>query len=611
MIQINYLHIQNFMSIKDIELEFTKAGIFFISGYNEVNGGSNGSGKSSILNAIPFALFGRTAKGLSGDAVTLWGSREDAKITLRLGDTAGHNYEITRGPGSFSFSIDGVDTKGHKRDVQTTINDTFGTNYDLFLSSVMFTRGQSDFLTDAGDAAKKRLFKSLLGLERIDKMAEKAKAIYNSLFSDALAQESKLNNIEQHIKEAKIWLEKYHINNTTWENDKSRTIKALQESIQDPPSIDKTLQLELEKLSITHALLCEELQIANKQMPLWQENLSEEYRTNGYHLKKMEELNALIVDTKSIVGTTCSKCGARITKKGIDIHLHELTEEFLQHENKLVECTNKIKVIEQDIILIDNKTKEAAEIVNKIHSLEIMIASQKHQLEIYESKKKQTQERIVAETASSNPYTDLITEKETEIVTLESKLDDSRKKFKELTTTIDVYSYIKWVLSREGVVSVIIEKTFGRLEALINNYLSAMSSEGFQIQIKPQKELKSGALKEEIEILILQEGRKIPYSGLSGGQEQRVVISVLLALYTLSKELGMNRFDFLLLDEVLDLSLDEKGQQDIMRILYNLNDEIRNIFVISHKDGIANDFHFQIDVRRGLDGVTQLHDLVI
>jgi DNA repair exonuclease SbcCD ATPase subunit len=127
------------------------------------------------------------------------------------------------------------------------------------------------------------------------------------------------------------------------------------------------------------------------------------------------------------------------------------------------------------------------------------------------------------------------------------------------------------------------------------------------LDVVPQKELKTGTLKEEIDISIVVSGRRVNYWGLSDGQRQKVNISLLLALYKLCKERGVNPFDFMLLDEVLDLSLSEGGCSDVITLLHDINHEIHTIVVISHKDSIKNDFAHLVDVYRSSDGISVIN----
>jgi exonuclease SbcC len=225
--------------------------------------------------------------------------------------------------------------------------------------------------------------------------------------------------------------------------------------------------------------------------------------------------------------------------------------------------------------------------------------------EINEQRIKDLEGQIRKLAKSDNPYNDMLVKTRDKISKLELEVEKGKGEIEKTSIDADVYAFLKWVFSKEGVSSFIIERAFGRLESLANRYLSLISTEGFQLEIKPQKELKSKAIKEEIDIVVKTGNQRALYWALSDGQRQRLNIAMLLAVYRLCKDLGINRFDFLLLDEVLDLSLAEKGQSDVMGLMRRLlASEVHNIFVISHRPEISADFDRNIEVVRREDGVS-------
>jgi DNA repair exonuclease SbcCD ATPase subunit len=214
------------------------------------------------------------------------------------------------------------------------------------------------------------------------------------------------------------------------------------------------------------------------------------------------------------------------------------------------------------------------------------------------------EEDIANKATQENPYSRQIDEENLRYQQEKENLEETVKRRDKLTKEYDILSYLKWVMSREGVVSFIIENAFSRLQMLANKYLTSMtnSQEAFQIVISPQRELKSGDFREEIDIQVFSKGNRIPYWGLSDGQRQRVNISLLFAVYFYCKGIGINKFDFILLDEVCDISLDGRGQEDVLRLLDNLRVEIKQIVVISHRDTIASNFDYEVKVRQPANG---------
>jgi len=607
MINLVSISIKNFLSIESMEIAFPKPGNFIITGYNEPGGDSNGSGKSTILNAIIWALFGKTAKGLRGSDVIRWSSSGGTQVLLRLADDRGRIYDVTRTDRSVSFKIDGVETGGHKLDIQQTINETFHTNYDLALSSIMFTKGQADFLTDSGDAAKKRLFKSILRLEKIDKMYDKVKEEFSNLNTKAEHLEYTIGSKESVVADTYKELQSLNDKLTSWGEQQKAHIRKLKEEIaEEAPVIDETLENRLEGQK--SMVLSLELQVkeAEEVAPFLSSELAEAYKSVGYYKILLETLEKEFMEAESQQGGVCRYCGSKITKRGFFAHLDEINQKIVDARKDLTKYTEQMYNLEQTVSRLDTLRVDYALANKEYLELQMMVSVQRQKIESFKATKGAKEKTIQLEETKENPYESVVKDKTSFLQTLEGDVAILRKQFIEVIGAIDIYGFLKWVLSREGVVSVIIEKTFSRLQALINRYLSAVCTEGFFVELKPKKELKSGAMKDEIDIVITQKGRKVPYAALSSGQEQRVTIAALLALYKLSKELGMNRFGFLLLDEVLDLSLAEKGQQDIIRLLEGMITEIRNVLVISHKDALVTEFPFQINVRRGMDEVTYL-----
>ena len=92
------IHIHNFLSIKDITLPLDNQGLVLINGVNLDNNSlnNNGAGKSAILEALVFALYGKTIRGLKGDAVVHHLVGKDMKVELDITDDDGVTYKVIR-----------------------------------------------------------------------------------------------------------------------------------------------------------------------------------------------------------------------------------------------------------------------------------------------------------------------------------------------------------------------------------------------------------------------------------------------------------------------------------------------------------------------------------
>ena len=609
MFYLKYLHIKNFLSFQEVSLPLEKAGLYLISGYNELGYDSNGSGKSAILNAICFALFGRTSTGLDPNDVKRWNSSEPMEIKLTLIDEK-KSYEIIRIDNSVTFLINGEKIGVHKKDIQSTINETFKTNFDLFISSTMFSQNRAEFLAAAGDVTKKKLFKSIFQLERIDKAYEKAKDKYDELFSeaDSLRREIvyKEDTIIDHKHKSNTYKEKSE-EFQEWKNSKIRWLEDKKNTIQIVVSVDET-SLQNEKILTDKLSKLQEIVSQSEDKIEGTEQSLQKLHANKLFLNNLYQENMdILADINTTNSTTCKYCGQPITRKDIGKHKQELVNANEEILSKVYNCTFEIGQLETVILQFAQCKEELYKTEKQLLALSAHIEQQRALLQQVQSNVQDIDIDIEKWINMPDEYA--------ETARLELEKYEKAKEEKVILTTklentkmdIDIFGYLKWLLSREGVISFIIEKAFSRLESLANHYLSIISSEKFQVEIKPQRELKSKALKEEIDIVVKSKDRRVQYWSLSDGQRMRVNIALLIAVYRLCKDHGVNNFAFLLLDEILDLSLAEKGQEDVIRLMrYLLEKEVHNIFIISHRDEMEKDFDYLVQVQRSKDEISRI-----
>lgn len=608
MFKLKTLKLTNFLAIQSATIDLHKPGLYLITGYNQRGGDSNGAGKSTILGAIAFALWGKTPEGLKASDVANWYGDGTFLAELTLEGPEG-DYVITRETGGLSFSINGKNLIGRKGDVQELINDTFNSSYDIFFASTLFTSNMSDYITNMGDADKKKLFKSVIGLEAIDKAYIKAKAAYDTNHDKAINLEQQLALLTDFRDARRGELEQLYSQFDRFERSRQNRMDDANRTTIIKPELDPIIIFRAKTVESSLAKLNAKLpEIAETQVKLDQE-LRKAYEDRGAIVQEITIFEEKLYEANSLKGdASCDKCGGLLGDNYVShlSHLHKDIERVKNREFNINQDISKLESERQDVELwhssIDKLEEEAEELrlMLRYHDEEMQKWSDGQQTKEQEMKKIKNEE---------NPYEELIRITSDDLNKQASKYLTANDEFKKATEAIDILAFLKLVFSREGVAAQIIEQSFGRLQALANRYLSKLCSEGMLLTITPQRELKSKALKEEIDIYItfkhLQD-KKVPFAALSGGQKQRVNIALLMALYKLCKELGCNNFDFIILDEVLDLSLASKGQADVVRLIRDLLQEVSQVLVVSHQEGISQDFDYEISVRLDDKGISHV-----
>jgi len=608
MIHLVAIKAENFLSFRQFSLDLHKDGLYLISGWNQRGLDSNGSGKSSILEAICFALFGKTSTGLGPDAVRNWAVKEGMVVQLDL-ESGETRYRIVRKDKQVQFYENEQSTGAtHKRDIQTVINDTFKTNYELFTSATFFANTKP-FLAAQTDKDKKELFKPIFQLGRLDKAYDKVREMSDLIHTnmDNLnGLSSKKTSAMEENKDVIVDLSKKILE---WDKTIAKTAEQLKASMLSLFTGTNTdLSTRVAELADKGAMILEDIEACRPLVEAWREELHSRRVASSVDAHRRDEIERVLGDSQLLkTHEICSSCGQVVTKDTLDRHIQELVNEQDTLSREIIEHTTRC--IELDQLLLSHAEKE-----ERLSTLKASYLSAKAdlamQLQVAESnitRKKDIELQLSKLYGSPCPYEETIGKLKEKVQIAEKEILEMDVQIKALSTKYDALAFLKWVFSKEGVSSYIMERAYGRLESLANRYLSLISSEGFQIEIKPQRELKSKALKEEIDIVITTQGKRIPYWGLSGGQRQRVNIALLISTYRLCRDLGINNFDFLLLDEVLDLSLADKGQSDTIKLLRRLlSEEIGQVFVISHKPDVSSEFDFVVEVVRDKDGVSKI-----
>lgn len=197
------LRIAGFLSYRDpVELDFSPIALACISGHN-------GAGKSSLLDAITWCLFGE-ARGKSSEVINLNQEVKAAEVTLTF-QHEGNTYRVQRTlPRNKStvleFQIRGEDgwrplTEKTTRDTQARIEQTLRLDYETFVNASFFLQGKADQFTQQNAAKRKEVLSSILGLEAWEEYKNRAAERRRDLEREVDEIEGRLAEIEAELSE--------------------------------------------------------------------------------------------------------------------------------------------------------------------------------------------------------------------------------------------------------------------------------------------------------------------------------------------------------------------------------------------------------------------------
>jgi len=192
--KLRKIFIKNFYSIKEAELDFTKySGIVQIIGKNKDTGGSNGSGKSSLFEAVVWGLFGKTIRKSTEEALINCDTKKNCEVILEVEREGDGIVTIHRGkkPTFLKLFVDGdILTQDHANNTQALIEKTLETDYKTFVAAILFGQHVDiDFLSSSADD-KRNIIRNFLNLDNIFQLRDKIRTIKSDFSTKAKIAEA-------------------------------------------------------------------------------------------------------------------------------------------------------------------------------------------------------------------------------------------------------------------------------------------------------------------------------------------------------------------------------------------------------------------------------------
>jgi exonuclease SbcC len=182
--KINKVEIANFYSIKDVTLSLDKhKGIVLIEGKNKDTGGSNGSGKSALIESVVWGLFGKTIRKSTEEALVNNQAKKGCRVRITIND----DYVIERGKKPVFlkfFHKDKELTRDNATNTQALIEETLHTNYKVFLASTVFGQQNNIEFINATPDDKRTIIKNFLNLDELFSLRDTVKRLKSDFNSE-------------------------------------------------------------------------------------------------------------------------------------------------------------------------------------------------------------------------------------------------------------------------------------------------------------------------------------------------------------------------------------------------------------------------------------------
>jgi DNA repair exonuclease SbcCD ATPase subunit len=518
--------------------------------------GENGSGKSTMLDALCFGLFGKAFRNVNKPNLLNSINGKDCVIEVEF-DTNNKSYKIIRGikPNKFEIYCDGelVNQDAAARDYQEYLEKfILKLNYKSFtqiviLGSASFVPfmqlSSSDRRAIIEDLLDIQIFSTMNGLLK-DRLTNNKDVMFQSKSEIELTQQ-RYDLQDKHIKELK-------------QNNEDKVAEYVSE-IRINTSTIQTLHGEIANLSSqveTHQnLVAEKTLVEDKVKKITK--LESQIESNLSKFRKDISFFAHNDD--------CPTCRQAIATEFKETELQTL-------QTKATECEHGLTQLEVKLLEEQTKLNEITEIQRRIQTLQIEIATKN--TSIIETNKYITKvEKIIEELKTNKASTE---KEEQELELLKSTLTTSKENLRSLIDEKSYYEVASGLLKDTGIKTKIIKQYLPIINKLVNKYLASLD---FFVNFNLDESFK--------ETIKSRHRDDFTYNNFSEGEKQRIDMALMLTWRAVAKLKNSSNTNLLILDEVFDSSLDTNGTEELMKILHML--EGVNLFVISHKGDILVD----------------------
>ena len=528
--------------------------------------GTNGAGKSTILDALTFVLFNKPFRKITKGQLVNSTNEKDCKVEVEFG-IGTREYKVVRGikPAVFEIWVDGkmLNQDSAANDQQKNLeNNILKLNYKSFTQIVVL--GSSAFVPfmQLNNTHRREVIEDLLDIRIFSAMNSVIKDKIRKIRDDVKVLTLKKESLNDKVAMQKEFIEE--IENRGKENitEKKEKLTILLDESDELNLTNKSLEDEIKTLTISQ----------------------EKVVGTGDRLLKLNNLKGKITQKVSSItkehkfftsNTVCPTCTQDIEES---FRLNRIADV----QNKSEDLREGLKELEETIKLEEDRERQFTQLSKEITKLTHGISKNNTKISGF-------QRQIGDIESEIQRLTSQLADRNTEHEKLSNLREQYNTTFEELVEKKDDVSYKDFVynlLKDGGVKTKIIKKYLPLINQQVNRYLQMMD---FYINFKLNEEFN-----ETIESPIHED---FSYASFSEGEKMRIDLALLFTWREVAAYKNSTNTNLLIMDEVFDSSLDGYGTDEFLKIIrYVIKDA--NIFIISHKEALHDKFESVIQFEK-------------
>jgi DNA repair exonuclease SbcCD ATPase subunit len=562
MIHIKNLTVKNFMSVGNSTqaIDFDRTDLTLVLGENLDLGGDgsrNGTGKTTIINALSYALYGNALSNIRKDNLVNKTNSKNMLVSLDF-SVGGKDYRIERGrkPNVLRFFVNNQEqvitdeAQGDSRETQDAIEQTLGLSHDMFKHILALNTYTEPFLSlKAND--QRTIIEQLLGITMLSERADKIKE-HNRATKEGITQEEFRIRAEQEAnRRIEEQIEALKRRQTLWTNKHGEDIQELEKAL----TALQNIQIEVEIQAHT------------------------DHKEWDQRRKDINELSTQISRVKMDIGRE-EKLAAKLSKEIETLENHEChTCGQAFHDSKHQQV---LETKQTELATAQQSSREFGTLLSELETAHTALGTLGKPPKMFYDKESDAiqhqatvanlEQQIAAKSVETDPYAEQITEMQQQALK-----EITYDALNELTRLQEHQEFLlKLLTSKDSFIrKKIIEQNLSYLNARLTHYLDRV---GLPHTVVFQNDLTVGI--EEL-------GRELDFDNLSRGERNRLILSMSWAFRDVFESL-YQPINLLFIDEMIDNGLDTAGVENALALLKHMSRERhKSIWLVSHRDELA------------------------
>jgi len=563
--KLKNLTVKNFMSVgnQTQAVDFDKEHLTLVLGANldlggDDTGSRNGTGKTTIINALSYALYGQALTNIRKENLINKINGKNMLVTVEF-EKGGNKYKIERGrkPNVLKLYVndqavenkDEDESQGDSRETQRSIEEMLEMSHTMFKHLVALNTYTEPFLAMRA-ADQREVIEQLLGITILSVKSEALKTAIKETKDHIQQEEVKIAAIKAANENVQKSIDSLQLKSSAWDNKHQQELENLGRAIVNLESVDIESEISAHTALKAWEELDTKIRSLNKQKATLESAVNQAQKTLDKYTREVDALGS----------KTCPAC-----EQELHDHKHEeMTAVAVQH---LAEAQTYFNKVSGDLekILLEIGDGDMPAKPNTYYDTEAEALGHKNNLENLEK-------TLVSKAEESNPYAEQIEElKKTAIQEVDWTTINRLTKYKDHQEFL-----LKLLTNKDSFIrKKIIDQNLTYLNKRLTYYIDKL---GLPHTVVFQNDLS---------VQITQLGQDLDFDNLSRGERNRLILSMSFAFRDVWEGLYQS-INLLFIDELVDAGMDAAGVEAALAVLKKMaRERNKNIYLISHKDELV------------------------